>query len=75
MKNVGPALCPGFGYDDLDGVADGLAASAAFVRLASGSFANGDEVAQMRRSLLAYCERDTLALIEVHRALTQLAVA
>ena len=38
IKNVGPALCPGFGYDDLDGVADGLAASAAFVRLASDFF-------------------------------------
>ena len=74
IKNVAPALCPGFGYDDLDGVSDGLAASAAFVRLASGSFANGDEVAQLRRSLLAYCERDTLAMIAVHRALAQLAV-
>ena len=69
IKNVGPALCPGFGYDDLDGVSDGLAASAAFVRLASDSFANGDEAAQLRRSLLAYCERDTLAMVEVHRAL------
>ena len=28
IKSVAPALCPGFGYDDLDGVADGLAASA-----------------------------------------------
>ena len=75
IKNVSPALCPGFGYDDLDSVSDGLAASAAFVRLASDSFANGDEAAQLRRSLLAYCERDTLAMVEVHRALTQLAVA
>jgi hypothetical protein len=30
IKAVAPALCPGFGYEDLDGVADGLAASSAF---------------------------------------------
>ena len=28
IKSVAPALCPGFSYDDLDGVADGGAASA-----------------------------------------------
>jgi hypothetical protein len=36
IKSVAPALCPGFVYHDLDGVADDGAASAAFLQLASG---------------------------------------
>ena len=36
IKSVAPALCPGFGYDDLEDIADGAAASAAFLQLASG---------------------------------------
>lgn len=73
IKNVAPALCPGFGYDDLDGIADGGAASAAFEQIASGRIPPGEEADRLRRALLAYCERDTLAMIEVHRALTALA--
>ena len=72
IKAVAPALSPGFGYDDLPGVADGSAAAAAFLQLASGAV---DDAAQatLRADLLAYCERDTLALVEVHRALVRLA--
>jgi hypothetical protein len=36
IKSVAPALCPGFGYYDLEDIADGAAASAAFLRFASG---------------------------------------
>ena len=36
IKSVAPALCPGFGYDGLEGVAAGGAGSAAFLQLASG---------------------------------------
>jgi hypothetical protein len=74
IKSVAPALCPGFSYDDLDGVADGGAASAAFLQLASGRITNPGEVSQLRAELHAYCKRDTLALLEVHRALARLAV-
>ena len=73
IKSVGPALCPNFGYYDLDGIADGLAASAAFLQLASGYLTVPEEVDRQRAALLAYCERDTLAMVEVHRALTRLA--
>jgi predicted RecB family nuclease len=69
IKSVAPALCPGFSYDDLDGVADGGAASAAFLQLASGNITHPGEADQLRAALLAYCERDTLALYEVRRAL------
>ncbi|MDE8347818.1 MAG: DUF2779 domain-containing protein [Acidocella sp.] len=73
IKFVAPALVPGFGYDDLDGVADGMAASAAFVQLASGTISDTGQVLQLRAALLAYCKRDTLAMVEVHRALIMLA--
>jgi hypothetical protein len=73
IKSVAPALCPGFSYDDLDGVADGGAASAAFLQLASGRITDPGEVGQLRAALLAYCKRDTLAMVEVHRALVRLA--
>lgn len=73
IKSVAPALCPGFGYDDLDSVADGAAASATFVRLASGCLAGPEEANQLRAALRAYCRRDTLAMVEVHRALVKLA--
>ena len=74
IKSVAPALSPGFGYDDLTGVADGLAASAAFLQLASGNHPGRQEVEQLRAALLAYCHRDTMAMVEVHRALVRLAV-
>lgn len=73
IKSVAPALSPGFGYDDLDGIADGSAASAAFVLLASGYIPDPEQAGQLRAALLAYCRRDTLAMVEVHRALMALA--
>jgi hypothetical protein len=72
IKSVAPALCPGFGYDDLEDIADGGAASAAFLQLASNRIAHPAEIDQLRAALLAYCKRDTLALYEVHRALARL---
>ncbi len=68
IKSVAPALCPGFSYADLDGVADGTAASSAFLQLALG-ITSPNQVTDLRNQLLAYCERDTLAMVEVHRAL------
>jgi len=73
IKSVAPALSPWFGYDDLDGIADGAAASTAFLQLASGVISQPGQVGQLRAALLAYCRRDTLAMVEVHRALMRLA--
>jgi len=74
IKSVAPALSPSFGYDDLDGIADGLAASAAVHQIASGAITVPDELANLRVQLLAYCERDTLAMVEAHQALMRLTV-
>lgn len=71
IKTVAPALAPGFGYDDLPGIADGSAAAAAFLQLASGDLPSSTQ-ASVRMELLAYCERDTMAMVEVHRALVRL---
>ncbi len=73
IKKVAPALSPGFSYDDLDGIADGSTAAAVFVQLAAGCVTAAEEVARLRRAFLAYCHRDTLAMVEVHRALLELA--
>jgi hypothetical protein len=70
LKDVAPALAPGLGYGDLDGVADGQRAAYELARIAAGACAP-DEEERVRRALLAYCERDTRALLEVHRALRQ----
>lgn len=69
IKAVAPALVPGFSYDDLDGVADGNDASAVFYRLASDGSLPDEDRGNYRRALLAYCGRDTLALMHVHRRL------
>jgi hypothetical protein len=73
IKSVGPALCPDFTYDDLEDIADGMAAAAAFLQLASGRLALPIEVDRLRAALRVYCQRDTLAMVEVHRALMRVA--
>jgi len=75
LKAVVPALVDGFGYGDLRQIADGAAASAAFLRLASGAVTDPEEAARLRSALGVYCERDTLALVELHRALRTRALA
>ena len=72
IKSVAPALCPGFGYDDLADIADGASAATAFAQIASGAIATPTDVTRLRKALLAYCKRDTLAMVEVHRALLAL---
>jgi hypothetical protein len=72
IKTAAPALCPDVTYDDLEDIADGGAASTAFWLMASGQ-ADGKTSARLRRSLRAYCERDTWAMTRLHQALNVLA--
>src|SRR5262249_3522653 len=69
LKAGAPALAPGFGCGDLEAIAGGGAAASAFLQMASGRLGDAGEAARLRRALLRYCERDTLALVELHRAL------
>ena len=70
LKRTLPALVPGLGYDGLE-VSDGLTAAATYGQVIE----NGDESERRRvfADLRKYCERDTLALVELHRALSALA--
>jgi hypothetical protein len=69
LKDVAPALAPQVTFDDLDEVAEGGAAAAAMVRIVGGAVDPGEED-RLRKALLAYCKRDTFALVELHRALS-----
>jgi len=62
IKVVLPALVPHLHCDDLS-VKEGGTASLLFAQLVAGSY-QGD-VAQLREDLLAYCNLDTLAMVEV----------
>jgi hypothetical protein len=72
LKAVTPVLAPRLTFDDLEGIADGRTAAAAMARIALGAV-KPEEESELRSALLAYCERDTLALVELHRALRELA--
>jgi hypothetical protein len=73
LKSVLPALVPGLGYDDLE-VKDGGTASALLeALLLHGDAMDPTEKAELRRKLLAYCKRDTLAMVKLHERLLELA--
>ena len=63
-------LAPGLGYDDL-AVADGNLAAALHQRALSND--NVTERQQTFAALRAYCQRDTLATLELRKALAALA--
>ena len=73
IKSVLPALVPGLGYDDLE-IQGGSAASTALeVLLFDGDALEPDAGHTLRKHLLAYCERDTLAMVKLHERLTEVA--
>ncbi|MGH9885834.1 MAG: DUF2779 domain-containing protein, partial [bacterium] len=61
LKRVAPALCAGFTFSDLPGVADGGAASRAWLALARGELSEA-RAREVLAELRAYCARDSLAL-------------
>jgi hypothetical protein len=67
IKSVLPALIPNLGYADLD-IKDGTLASLSFGQMISPETSE-EEKAQIRESLLAYCKRDTEAMVEIYRQL------
>jgi hypothetical protein len=72
IKAVAPALCLDVTYEDLQEIADGGAASAAFWSMASGR-TDAETSERLRRSLREYCHRDTWAMVRLHQALDALA--
>jgi len=73
LKAVLPALVPGLGYGDL-AVADGNTAAALLEGLLLASDGVDPTTREtLRAQLLAYCERDTEALVALHGRLRELA--
>lgn len=70
IKVVLPVLVPTLSYKELE-IADGEAASAAFLRLASPETSEAERT-HLRTALRAYCKQDTLAMVEIYRALCAL---
>ncbi len=70
LKKVAPALCGG-GYGDLE-VADGQLAARTLEALLLRPDEVQDDEAELRKQLLAYCERDTEVLVALHRRLANL---
>ena len=67
IKSVLPVLVRELGYDDLE-IAEGRAAAAQFARSIAPDTPRKERAA-IRESLLAYCERDTEAMVRVYEAL------
>jgi len=73
LKAVLPAIVPGAGYVDL-AISDGNAAAAVLegLLLAPDDSSAADR-RRLRKELLAYCERDTLAMVKLTERLGVLA--
>lgn len=64
IKAVLPAIAPELDYANLDEVADGLGAQAAYVDAIRPDTLPGRK-AQLEKALCEYCARDTLAMIKI----------
>jgi hypothetical protein len=73
LKEVLPALIPSLGYEDL-AIKEGGHAASEYYRMV---FVETDwvERAAIAEALLRYCARDTLAMVELRRALMEKAQA
>jgi hypothetical protein len=68
IKKVAEAFVPGFSYRDLEGIARGGDAAVALGQLTRSDLPESERTA-LRERLLAYCARDTEALVVLHRGL------
>jgi hypothetical protein len=64
IKKLLPALIPALRYEDLAGVADGGAAQAAYMEAIERT-TGAERRRELRTQLLAYCELDTWAMVEI----------
>lgn len=67
MKSVTPTLVPDLAYDDLE-IQEGIAASASYAQLTADDASSSDRD-RIKEALLAYCGRDTEAMVRVFEAL------
>jgi hypothetical protein len=67
IKAVLPAMVPGQGYDDLE-IREGSLAAIAFSEMVSHD-TSPERWGELRANLLAYCRRDTQAMLELFKIL------
>jgi len=67
LKSVLPVLVPEMGYSDLS-IADGSSASLAYATMIARDTPEAERET-INSALLAYCERDTKAMVQIFRAL------
>jgi hypothetical protein len=70
LKKVLPAFDPDLRYDD-SGVQEGMEAVVEYSRMISPETSES-EAREIERNLLEYCERDTWAMVVIHRRLSEL---
>ena len=68
IKAILPAMAPHLAYADLE-IQEGTLASMEFSRMVFGDLDLAEQ-ARIRSALLNYCERDTLAMVEVRKAVS-----
>lgn len=71
IKSVLPALVPDLGYHDLE-IQDGGTAAAVLQTLLFDDTLGQAEKNGLRKQLLAYCERDTLAMVKLYERMREL---
>lgn len=72
LKAVLPALVTGLGYTDLEIKDGGTAAASLEELLLDQASLSPTDRSELRRKLLAYCERDTLAMVKLYERLREL---
>lgn len=68
VKVTLPVIVPDMSYYDLE-IADGDSASATFAYLALGRYQSEAKREIVKRNLLDYCARDTMAMVKLHERL------
>ena len=63
-----PILAPEMSYDDLE-ITEGDSASAVFAYLALGRYKTKAEIQTVKKNLLDYCCRDSMAMVRLHERL------
>jgi len=71
LKKTLPVLVPEMTYEGME-IADGEAATVYFALMALGKYTD-EESEKIKKNLLTYCKQDTLAMVEIHKKLLEIA--
>lgn len=67
LKSVAPTLAPSLSYTDLE-IPEGMVAAASYARMTANDTPESEK-SQLRDALMAYCQRDTEAMVQIYNAL------